>query len=131
MSDAAFLVDDLVDDAAVAAPAAADAWSVSAQSPHGRLEVVTAADGESGLAGLVEELACKVSGTPGSRFEGKFSRSGDPMAEWWPADLYVPTLYGGSTCLSRWLLMMHPPGTVPAERVPPPLFQPPPASATE
>ena len=99
-----------------------DAWSVSAQSPYGRLEVVTAAEGQLGIAPLLDQLAEQVSGKPGSRFDGVFSRTGDPMSDWWPADLYVPTPYGGSKCVSRWLLMRHPPGTNPEDRVPPPLF---------
>ena len=100
-----------------------DAWSVSAQSPYGRLEILTAAAGDPpGIDALVDQLACQVSGTPGARFDGVFSRSGDAMSEYWPADLLVPTPYGGTVTLSRWLLMRHPPGTTPEDRVPPPLF---------
>lgn len=113
----------LIDDA-VAPVAVADGktWSVSAQSPYGRMEILTAPDDQSDFSELKDQLACQVSGTPGSQFEGVFSRSGDPTSESWPADLHVPSPYGGSVCLSRWLLMMHPPGTRPEDRVPAPLF---------
>ena len=99
-----------------------DAWSISAQSPYGRLEILTADEDQSGISELKDQLACQVSGTPGSQFDGVFSRSGDAKSEYWPADLLVPTPYGGTVCLSRWLLMLHPPGTNPEDRVLPPLF---------
>ena len=115
--------EDVVEPSTPAAVRCGDAWSISAQSPYGRLEILTAtADDPPGIDGLKDQLACQVSGTPGSRFDGVFSRSGDVKSESWPADLLVPTPYGGTVCLSRWLLMRHPPGTNPEDRVPPPLF---------
>ena len=122
---AAFIEEDDVEDVVeptTPAVRCGDAWSVSAQSPYGRLVICTAESRHTAFSELKDQLACQVSGTPGSLFDGVFSRSGDAKSESWPADLLVPTPYGGTVCLSRWLLMLHPPGTNPEERVPPPLF---------